>query len=86
MMHTFRLLDMAAEIATEKRIIVKRPNRDFLLKIRRGEFQYQELVEMAEEKAHRIKELFDKSDLQEKPDRETVNEVLVGMREELFKK
>ncbi len=84
MMHTFRLLDMAAEIATEKRIIVKRPNRDFLLKIRRGEFQYQELVEMAEEKAYRIKELFEKCDLQEQPDKEVVNGILVRMREQLL--
>ncbi|MEZ4884875.1 MAG: nucleotidyltransferase domain-containing protein [Chitinophagales bacterium] len=87
MMHTFRLLDMAAEIATEKRIVVKRPNREFLLKIRRGEFEYQELVGMAEEKANRIEELFAKSDLQDEPDKEKVNEILVRMRRELlFKK
>ncbi len=86
MMHTFRLLDMAAEIATEKRIIVKRPNREFLLKIRRGEFDYQELVEMAEEKAHQIEVLFAKSDLQDEPDKKKVNEVLVEMRRELLLK
>jgi hypothetical protein len=50
MMHTLRLLDMAAEIATEGRVIVRRPNRDFLLAVRRGDFSYEELLQMAEER------------------------------------
>lgn len=50
MMHVFRLLDMAIEIAGEKKINVKRPNRDFLLNIKAGKFEYEELLKMAEEK------------------------------------
>ena len=34
MMHTFRLLEMALEIAREKQINVQRPNREFLLEIK----------------------------------------------------
>ena len=47
MMHVFRLLDMAGEIATGKGVIVRRPNRDFLLSIRKGDFEYEELVKQA---------------------------------------
>jgi hypothetical protein len=43
MMHTFRLLNMAEEIALEKRIHVFRKDREFLLKIRNGEFLYDDL-------------------------------------------
>jgi len=50
MMHTFRLLQMAIEIANEKKINVRRPDRDFLLDIKSGKYEYDELLEMAKEK------------------------------------
>ncbi len=50
MMHTFRLLDMCEEIGRSGKIIVRRTNRDFLLKIRSGEFTYDELLTRAEER------------------------------------
>ncbi len=36
MMHTFRLMNMATEIAESETIFVKRDDRDFLLKIKKG--------------------------------------------------
>lgn len=50
MMHTFRLLNMAEEIAREGIVNVRRGDREFLLKIRSGVFSYEELVELANEK------------------------------------
>ena len=50
MMHTFRLLDMAEEILSSGKIIVKRPNREELLSIRKGEWQYEDLIQRADEK------------------------------------
>lgn len=85
MMHTFRLLNMAEEIATEKRVNVKRPDREFLLEIRSGAFNYEDLVQMANEKTGRIDELFEKSDLPETPDLFKIEELLVELREELYK-
>ncbi len=41
-MHVFRLLEMAIEI--EKKVSVKRPNRDFLLEIISCKFKYEELL------------------------------------------
>jgi len=84
MMHTFRLLNMAEEIAVEKRIHVFRKDRDFLLKIRNGAFLYDDLVKMASEKITEIETLYAKSDLPEAPDREQINELLVKIRGNLY--
>jgi hypothetical protein len=84
MMHTFRLLNMAEEITVEKRINVFRKDREFLLKIRNGEFFYDELVQMANKKIRNIEDLFAKSDLPEKPNEAEANKVLVKMREYLL--
>ena len=84
MMHTFRLLDMAYEIATEKTIHVRRPNRAFLLKIRSGAFEYDELVKMAQQRLKEVDAAFEKSTLPEKPNRVLLNEVLVKVRKEWY--
>lgn len=84
MMHTFRLLDMAEEIALEKRIMVKSPNRDLLIQIREGKFSYDELVEKATCKLDKIKRAFEKSDLPERPDRHMINDLLVSVRTQYY--
>jgi hypothetical protein len=84
MMHTFRLLSMAEEIALERRVIVHRDDRDFLLRIRAGEFAFEELMARVEEKMGRIEELFDKCGLPETPDVELAESLLVRIREEFY--
>ncbi len=86
MMHTLRLLDMAAEIATEGRVIVRRPNRDFLLAVRRGDFSYEALLEMAEARISRMDDLYRASSLPDQPDYEAVNRLLVEVRREVYGK
>lgn len=85
MMHTFRLLNMAEEIAKEKVINVKRTDRDFLLKIRSGQFEYDDLVQMANEKIGRIEDLYDKSDLPEQPNLLKAEELLINLRSKFYK-
>jgi uncharacterized protein len=85
MMHTFRLLNMATEIALEGKVNVRRPDRDFLLKIKSGAFTYEELVQLANDKIHEISELFEKSSLPEQPSVEIAEEILVEMRVALYK-
>lgn len=85
MMHTFRLLNMAEEIAKEGKVNVRRHDREFLLKIRSGLFSYEELVELANEKVFQIEELYEKSDLPEQPNLEKAEEVLIEIREMLYK-
>lgn len=84
MMHTFRLLHMAEEIATEGKINVRRHDREFLLKVRSGVFAYDELVTMAKEKIDKIDQLFHNCNLPELPDFKSAEEMLIEMREALY--
>jgi hypothetical protein len=84
MMHVFRLLNMAEEIARFKHINVRRKERDYLLKIRAGEFEYQDLVKQAEEKILVVDELFRKSDLPDQPDCKLAETLLFDLREQFY--
>ena len=84
MMHVFRLLDMAEEIALHKKVIVERPNREYLLKIKNGEFLYDDLLAQAEEKIVRVNELFEKSDLPANPDKQKIEELLFQIRDQFY--
>jgi hypothetical protein len=84
MMHTFRLLNMAAEIALESKIVVRRSDHDFLLKIRSGHYEYEDLVKMADDKVKHVEELFIMSNLPDAPDITTTNTLLVTLRERLY--
>lgn len=85
MMHTFRLLNMAEEIAKEGKVNVRRHDRDFLLKIRSGEFSYEELVELANDKIYLINELYDISSLPETPNLIKAEEARVEIRQYFYK-
>jgi predicted nucleotidyltransferase len=82
LMHTLRLLDMAEEIAREGVLRIRRPNRGYLLRVRSGEFEYEELVEAAEQKLSEVQSEFESSSLPDHPDRKRVNALLVQLREE----
>lgn len=85
MMHTFRLLNMAGEIALYHEVRVHRTDRDFLLKIRKGEFEFDTLMHLVEEKMEHIKELYQKSTLPDHPDIAKAEELLVSIREIVYK-
>ncbi|MCX6880435.1 MAG: nucleotidyltransferase domain-containing protein [Verrucomicrobia bacterium] len=80
LLHTLRLLDMAFEIATEGILLVRRPNREYLLRVRAGEFDYDELVARAEAKLADVREAFAQSTLPDEPDRAAVNAALRDIR------
>lgn len=84
MMHTLRLLNMAEDIALYKKVIVHREDRDFLLQIRKGEFEYEDLMQMVEEKMKRIEDLYRTSDLPETPDVQKAEELLINIREQFY--
>jgi hypothetical protein len=85
MMHTFRLLEMALEIATEKQINVQRTNRDFLLDIKSGKFAYETLLAQANKLQAQLEEAFKKSDLPEQPDLRYINQLAYELREEFYR-
>ncbi|MEO0413923.1 MAG: nucleotidyltransferase domain-containing protein [Verrucomicrobiota bacterium] len=84
LMHTFRLLHMAEEVATEQRVRVRRPNRDFLMRIRAGEFLYEDLLKQAEDKILDIEAAFEKADLPDRPNEVALEKVLVEIRERWY--
>jgi hypothetical protein len=84
MMHTFRLLNIAEEIAAQRSVIVHRPDRDFLLRIRAGEFTFEALLEQVEEKLNRIEALYAQSDLPETPDVSKAENLLIQIREKFY--
>ena len=86
MMHTFRLLNMAEEIARYKIINVRRNDRDFLLRIKEGDFEYGNLLEMAQKKIEKIESYFNMSDLPDEPDKKYIEELLIKIREEFYEK
>jgi hypothetical protein len=84
MMHTFRLLAMAIEIAKEKQINVKRPDRDFLLRIKSGIFEYDVLLALAKEKQKEMEAAFEASDLPETPNVEWIKTLTFQLREQFY--
>lgn len=86
MMHTLRLLDMAAEIADTGQLQVRRPNREFLLQVRAGEYTYEELLARAEEQLAHLEPRFAQSGLPPQPDTEQVETALVEARQALYRR
>lgn len=85
MMHVFRLLDMAIEIGEQKKVNVRRPNRDFLLEIKSGKFEYEELLKMADSKQAELDLAFDNSDLPDEPDLAMINDLTYRLRDKFYK-
>lgn len=84
MMHVFRLLMMAKEIAAEGSVNVLRKDRDFLLGIKHGKYEYDELIGMAERLKADLSRIFQDSSLPNSPDLGKVNEILVKARRQLY--
>ena len=82
LMHTLRLLAMAGEIAREGILRVRRPDRDYLLRVRAGEFSYESLVEKAEGMLEEVQASFANSGLPDEPNRDRANALLLEIREE----
>jgi len=81
MMHVFRLLLMAKEIATEGKLNVIRNDRDFLLSVKEGKFEYDELVEKAEVMKNELTLLYQQTNLPDEPNIKKIGKILIKMRE-----
>ena len=84
MMHTIRLLEMAYDIATIGKVIVKRPNRDALLSIKAGASDYNELLAQADQLSVEIVAAFDSSHLPDLPNEQAALSALVVVRDQLY--
>ena len=84
MMHCMRLIRMSQEIGRGEGIIVRRPDREYLLSIRRGEIDLDSLIDTAEAEIKEMDRIFDESDLPKGIDPELVNKLLIKIRREFY--
>lgn len=84
MMHVFRLLEMAIEIGSQGKVNVKRHNREFLLEIKSGKYEYEDLLKMAENRKQEMELVFENSNLPEKPDSDLINRLTFELRKKFY--
>lgn len=80
-MHCRRLLDVALEIATSGTITVRRPNRDYLLQIRRGEIPFEDILKKAEQDVKNLDALYDNSTLPDQVDPRFIKDLILDIRD-----
>ena len=81
MMHCFRMIHMACEIAEGKGMILERTwDRDFLMDVRNHKFEYEELIEKLEKDQQRMNELMVTSTIRDCVDVDFVNDLIVEIR------
>ena len=76
MLHCQRLINTARDIATEGTVIVARPERDYLLSIKRGEVPLEKLLADAEESLSELPALYKKNGLPEVANKNLVKQLL----------
>jgi hypothetical protein len=80
MMHVFRLLAIARMIAEDKTIDFRQFDREFLLKIKAGDYEYDDLVARAEGLVRELDNLYAKSDLKPAPEIQDVERLHMKIR------
>lgn len=81
MMHCFRMMHMACEIAEGQGVILERTwDREFLMDIRNHKFEYDELTQRLEAEQERMNLLMASSTIKEKVDIDFVNDLIVEIR------
>jgi predicted nucleotidyltransferase len=85
MMHCFRLMHMAGEIAEGKGMILQRTwDRQFLMDVRNHKFEYKEIIERLEEEKERMNQLMEQSTIREQIDTVFVNQLMIDIRKKQF--
>lgn len=84
MMHTIRLLQSAVNIFKNNKIEVRVKNRDELLDIKAGNYDYDDLLLLADQLIEELNFLADKSSLPNFPDKEKAEKNLIEIRKKLY--
>jgi hypothetical protein len=77
--HLIRLLRSGLEILRDKKVLVRRPDAELLLDIRRGKFSYDEIIEMGEGLQKEIADIYMNSELPKSPDLERIDLLLFNV-------
>lgn len=80
MLHCMRLIGEAQEIARDKTINIRRPDADYLISIRKGQVDLEEILQQAEEGVKIMDQAFDESDLPLDVDPKAVDQLLREVR------
>lgn len=80
LMHCVRMLEMAIEVAKTGDVQLVRPNRDFLLGIRKGEVSYDEIISLIEKRNRELDDAFDASSLPDDVDESMANDLILEIR------
>lgn len=86
--HLIRLLKMAVEILKDGEIVVDRSlagDAQLYLDIRNGEYSYDELISMSDELEAEMDELYESTSLQNSPDVNAINDLLIEVYEDWYK-
>ena len=86
MMHCKRLLEMSIEIGRGEGIIVRRPNAQDLLAVRRGEVDLKTLIDESEKMIRDLDSVFADSNLPDSVDPDLVHRLLVEIRRKFYSK
>ena len=82
---TANVLWKAKEIGEGKGIIVRRPNADQLITIRKGEVDLQTLIDSVEGEIKEVDRIFEESNLPEKIDENLINNLIINIRKQIYK-
>lgn len=79
--HVFRLLIQGEEIMKDKTLNVrlKADDRDYVLAIKNGAYNYDQVLELAMNRINAFDELYNKSDLKHSPDFNKLNNILISI-------
>jgi predicted nucleotidyltransferase len=87
LMHCYRLMTMATEIAKDVVVNVRRPEDEIeqLLKIKKGVVDLEKVMMDADEKLKQMHQAFDDSDLPKQPDLDLLNDIIYNLRKKQAK-
>jgi hypothetical protein len=77
-------MEMAKEIGEGKGIIVRRPNAQYLISIRKGEVDLQTLIDSVEEEIKEVDRIFEESVLPDKIDENFINNLIINIRKQIY--
>lgn len=81
MMHCLRMLDMAIEIAKGEGVNLVRPNREWLLTVRKGLVKYDDIMSLIEVKKRIMDKAFEDSSLPDRVDPDLVHDIILQIRQ-----
>jgi hypothetical protein len=80
MMHCIRLLLTAKDVLEGKGLIIRRPEKDYLLDIREGKLSYEKILNTSETLMNEVKELVKTSKLPDEVNKKELNNLLLEIR------